>query len=62
MFYACDYRFLGFLIIALEAPFLCMFVDYMQQVSDVAESKPYWTRAIFYIGYETKYVILISWK
>jgi len=42
--------FLGFLIIALEAPFLCVFVDYMQQVSDVAESKPYWTRAIFYIG------------
>ncbi|XP_050426557.1 calcium channel flower isoform X3 [Adelges cooleyi] len=42
--------FLGFLMIALEAPCLCVFVDYMQQVSDIAESKPYWSRAIFYAG------------
>ncbi|VVC44787.1 Hypothetical protein CINCED_3A015137 [Cinara cedri] len=40
---------LGFLLIALEAPCLCVFVDYMQHVSDVAESKPYWTRAFVYI-------------
>ncbi|XP_050529219.1 calcium channel flower [Daktulosphaira vitifoliae] len=40
---------LGFLMIALEAPCLCVFVDYMQQVSEVAEQKPYWTKAIFYV-------------
>lgn len=42
------FRLLGFLLIGLEAPFLCSFVDYMQQVSDIAESKPYWTRAAGY--------------
>lgn len=42
--------FVGFLLIALEAPCLCVFVDYMQQVSEVAESKPYWTRAALYVG------------
>lgn len=41
---------MGFLLIALEAPFLCVFIDYMQQVSEIAESKPYWTRAVFYIA------------
>ncbi|XP_025208602.1 calcium channel flower isoform X1 [Melanaphis sacchari] len=41
---------LGILLIALEAPFLCVFIDYMQKVSDVAENKPYWTRAIVYVG------------
>lgn len=41
---------MGFLLIALEAPCLCVFVDYMQQVSEVAESKPYWTRAALYVG------------
>ncbi|XP_015376645.1 PREDICTED: calcium channel flower isoform X1 [Diuraphis noxia] len=41
---------LGLLLIALEAPFLCVFIDYMQKVSDVAENKPYWTRAVLYAG------------
>lgn len=43
-------RILGVVLIALEAPFLCVFIDHMQQVSDIAENKPYWMRAILYVG------------
>lgn len=46
----CNFRLLGILLIALEAPFLCVFIDGMQKVSDVAENKPYWTRAVLYAG------------
>lgn len=36
---------LGFLVMGLEAPFCCMFVDFVQQASDRIDSKPLYYKA-----------------
>lgn len=39
---------LGLLVLIVEAPCCCMFVDFVQKVADLADSKPYWYRAAIY--------------
>ncbi|XP_015114916.1 calcium channel flower isoform X1 [Diachasma alloeum] len=38
----------GFLVIIVEAPCCCMFLDFVQSVSDNVERRPYWNRAAGY--------------
>uniref|UniRef100_A0A1B6CZ35 Calcium channel flower n=1 Tax=Clastoptera arizonana TaxID=38151 RepID=A0A1B6CZ35_9HEMI len=40
----------GFSVIVIEAPCCCMFIDFVQNISDWVEKRPYWNRAAFYIG------------
>ncbi|XP_063709885.1 calcium channel flower-like isoform X2 [Culicoides brevitarsis] len=39
---------LGFLVMGVEAPFCCMFIDYVQVVSSKVDSRPLWNRAAAY--------------
>ncbi|KAF2893885.1 hypothetical protein ILUMI_12291 [Ignelater luminosus] len=39
----------GFIAICTEAPCCCMFVDYVQNLSDWVEKRPYWNRAVAYV-------------
>jgi len=38
----------GFLIIALEAPFCCMFVDFIEKLANFSESRAFWQKAALY--------------
>lgn len=38
----------GFLIIALEAPFCCMFVDFIEKIAQFSESRKHWHKAALY--------------
>ncbi|XP_049832257.1 calcium channel flower isoform X1 [Schistocerca gregaria] len=38
----------GFLVIVVEAPCCCMFLDFVQNISDWVEKRPYWNRGAFY--------------
>ncbi|XP_035722836.1 calcium channel flower-like isoform X1 [Vespa mandarinia] len=38
----------GFIVLMIEAPCCCMFIDFVQNLSDMVESKPYWNRAAAY--------------
>jgi len=38
----------GFLIIALEAPFCCMFVDFIEKIANFSESRAFWQKAALY--------------
>ncbi|XP_055625600.1 calcium channel flower isoform X1 [Toxorhynchites rutilus septentrionalis] len=38
----------GFVVLAIEAPCCFMFVDFVQQVAEKADERPYWYRAAFY--------------
>lgn len=38
----------GILVMAVEAPMCCMFVDFAQKFAQQVESRPYWNRAAFY--------------
>lgn len=38
----------GFLVMAIEAPCCCMFIDYVQQIAEKADQRPYWNRAALY--------------
>ncbi|XP_060517192.1 calcium channel flower isoform X1 [Cylas formicarius] len=38
----------GFILLCIEAPCCCMFIDHVQRLSDFIESKPYYMRAIGY--------------
>lgn len=38
----------GFIVTALEAPCCCMFVDFVQQFSNWAETRPHWMKAVGY--------------
>jgi len=40
----------GFLVIVIEAPCCCMFIDFVQTLSDWVDKRPYWNRAVFYGG------------
>ncbi|XP_046736723.1 calcium channel flower isoform X1 [Diprion similis] len=38
----------GFLVIIIEAPCCCLFIDFVQNLSDWVDRKPYWQRAAVY--------------
>nr|CAD7438773.1 unnamed protein product [Timema bartmani] len=40
----------GFLVIVIEAPCCCLFIDFVQNISDWVEKRPYWNRAAFYVA------------
>jgi hypothetical protein len=40
----------GFLVIALEAPFCCAFVDFIERLAAFSESRAYWQKALLYCG------------
>jgi len=41
-------RAAGFLTVALEAPFCCAFVDFIEQIAQFSESRAYWQKAALY--------------
>jgi len=38
----------GFVVLAIEAPFCCMFIDHVQTLSSKVESRPLWNKAALY--------------
>ncbi|XP_033220529.1 calcium channel flower isoform X1 [Belonocnema kinseyi] len=38
----------GFAVFAIEAPCCCLFIDFVQNLSDWVDKRPYWNRAAFY--------------
>ncbi|XP_013147084.1 PREDICTED: calcium channel flower isoform X1 [Papilio polytes] len=40
----------GFVVIVCEAPCCCFCIDYVQTLSDKMETRPYWNKAMFYVG------------
>ena len=42
------HRVAGALVIMIEAPCCCLFIDFVQNVSDWMEKRPYWNRAAVY--------------
>ncbi|XP_055694742.1 calcium channel flower isoform X1 [Lutzomyia longipalpis] len=38
----------GMLVMVIEAPCCCMFIDFVQKIADLADSKPYYYRAAVY--------------
>jgi hypothetical protein len=39
----------GFFVIVVEAPFCCMFLDFVQQFSGMIEGRPIWQKAALYL-------------
>ncbi|XP_026273454.1 calcium channel flower isoform X2 [Frankliniella occidentalis] len=48
----------GFLVIVIEAPCCCMFLDFVQSASDFMEQKPYYYRGALYIVISLPAVVL----
>ena len=40
----------GFLVIVIEAPFCCMFLDFVQKFSGMVEGRPVWQKAALYLA------------
>ncbi|KAH7701177.1 TVP18/Calcium channel flower [Aphelenchoides avenae] len=40
----------GFLSIALEAPFCCAFIDFIERIAAFSESRAYWQKAALFCG------------
>uniref|UniRef100_A0A8D8V8V7 Calcium channel flower n=1 Tax=Cacopsylla melanoneura TaxID=428564 RepID=A0A8D8V8V7_9HEMI len=40
----------GFVVLVIEAPCCCMFLDQVQVVSDIVDKRPLWNKAVLYIG------------
>ncbi|XP_046398026.1 calcium channel flower isoform X2 [Ischnura elegans] len=40
----------GFLVVVVEAPCCCMFIDFVQNISEWVDRKPYFYRAVGYAG------------
>jgi len=40
--------FLGFLLLTLEAPCCCLFLDFIERISHFSETRPYWQKALLY--------------
>ncbi|KAI4483295.1 hypothetical protein M0804_008350 [Polistes exclamans] len=38
----------GFIVLMIEAPCCCLFIDFVQNLSDMVENKPYWNKAAAY--------------
>lgn len=47
VFFLC--RLFGLLVALIEAPFLCMFLDFAQVPSAYFDGKPPWMRGLLYI-------------
>lgn len=41
---------IGFIVMAVEAPFCCMFIDYIPMIAAKVEERPLWNRAAVYCG------------
>jgi len=41
---------IGLLTVALEAPFCCMFVDFIEKIANFSESRAYWQKGLLYIA------------
>lgn len=39
----------AFTVICIEAPYCCIFVDYVQEASNYVDKRPYWNRAAYYM-------------
>jgi|UniRef100_A0A914P571 hypothetical protein len=50
----------GFLTIALEAPFCCTFVDFIEKIAVFSESRAYWQKAALYCGMGIVPIILCA--
>ncbi|XP_076036779.1 calcium channel flower isoform X2 [Oratosquilla oratoria] len=48
----------GFIVVSAEAPFCCMFVDFVQQYSKWVEERPHWQKAVLYVVMSLPAVIL----
>ncbi|KAL1124094.1 hypothetical protein AAG570_001864 [Ranatra chinensis] len=48
----------GFIVIVIEAPCCCMFIDFVQTLSEWVDKKPYYYRAAFYVLIALPAVIL----
>lgn len=48
----------GFLVIVCEAPCCCLFVDFVQSLSDWVDRRPYWNRALAYVVMSIPAIIL----
>ncbi|RXG72354.1 Calcium channel flower [Armadillidium vulgare] len=40
----------GFIVVSAEAPFCCMFIDFVDRYSKWVEARPSWQKAALYIG------------
>lgn len=40
----------GFLVLSIEAPCCCMFIDHVQRLADVIDNRPFWNRALGYVA------------
>lgn len=43
------FRLAGFFVIVVEAPCCCMFIDFVQTLSDWVDKRPYWNRGLVYV-------------
>ncbi|GLV48619.1 flower [Carabus blaptoides fortunei] len=48
----------GFLVIVCEAPCCCLFVDFVQNLSEWVDKRPYWNRAVAYVVLAIPAIIL----
>jgi hypothetical protein len=39
----------GCFVILIEAPFCCMFLDFVQQFSGMVDGRPIWQKALLYL-------------
>jgi hypothetical protein len=39
---------IGFLVVALEAPFCCMWFDFIERIGQFSENRPLWQKAALY--------------
>ncbi|KAF5307745.1 hypothetical protein FQR65_LT06616 [Abscondita terminalis] len=49
---------LGFATLCIEAPCCCLFVDFVQNLSDWMDKRPYWNKAAAYVGLSLPAIIL----
>ncbi|KAI4466121.1 hypothetical protein MML48_3g00014938 [Holotrichia oblita] len=48
----------GFLVLCCEAPCCCMFIDYVQNLSEWVDRRPYWNKALAYVVLAIPAIIL----
>src|SRR5690242_19651800 len=46
-----NYRVVGFFVVALEAPFCCMWLDFIERIAEFSENRPLWLKAVIYAVY-----------
>lgn len=39
----------GFIMLCCEAPCCCMFIDYVQSMSEYVDKRPHWNKALAYV-------------